>query len=257
VTTTSKNSEGKPMSFNFLLNRNVIFLTAILVLPSWAQVYAQSNSSTYDNVTYHNGEFTLKGRLCKPSGAGPFPAVIYNHGGVGSRIGGDPVETCMELARDGYVGFSPMRRQTRSLDGHLRDVLSALDYVKNLDSVDKNRIGMIGFSRGALLTLMAGIHQSNLKALIIMAPAPGRGALDRSLKKVGKITAPVLLLVAKNDNKRADHVQLSRKVKRALDSANKRSKLIVYPPYKRDGHRMFFLVGDYWRDVQDFLSENL
>lgn len=49
-------------------------------------------------------------------------AVIYNHGGLGNKIGGSPQETCEALAKEGLVGFSPIGRQTRSLEGHLDDV---------------------------------------------------------------------------------------------------------------------------------------
>ena len=35
------------------------------------------------------------------------------------------------------------------------------------------------------------------------------------------------------------------------------AKLIVYPPYKRDGHRMFFEIGGYWKDVVKFLDQNI
>ena len=39
-------------------------------------------------VTYSKEKFTLKGQLCRPKGDGPFPAVVYNHGGLGTIIGG-------------------------------------------------------------------------------------------------------------------------------------------------------------------------
>ena len=42
---------------------------------------------------YSEGDFTLSGSLCKPQGRGPFPAVVFNHGGVGPIIGGAPEET--------------------------------------------------------------------------------------------------------------------------------------------------------------------
>jgi hypothetical protein len=32
---------------------------------------------------------------------------------------------------------------------------------------------------------------------------------------------------------------------------------IVYPPYQRDGHRMFFELGAYWTDVVAFLKRHL
>ena len=39
--------------------------------------------------------------------------------------------------------------------------------------------------------------------------------------------------------------------------ANNTPKLIVYPPYRRDGHEMFFEIGAYWTDVVEFLKKHL
>ena len=33
-------------------------------------------------------------------------------------------------------------------------------------------------------------------------------------------------------------------------------EFILYPPYKNDGHRMFFEIGGYWKDVLKFLDAN-
>ena len=75
-------------------------------------------------------KLNLKGYLCKPKGQGPFPAVIYNHGGLGQMVGGDPRGTCEALAKDGFVGFSPMRRKTIPLRGHPQDVVAAIEFIK-------------------------------------------------------------------------------------------------------------------------------
>ncbi|MFQ6088574.1 MAG: dienelactone hydrolase family protein, partial [Candidatus Methanofastidiosia archaeon] len=101
-----------------------------------------------NEVTYQSGELTLKGFLCKPEGPGPFPVVIYNHGGKGGVIGGAPKETCEALARAGFVGFSPIRREELSLRRNLDDVFAGIKYVKKLDFVDSDLIGIMGFSRG-------------------------------------------------------------------------------------------------------------
>ncbi len=58
-------------------------------------------------VVYSTRPNTLNGYLCRPSGTGKFPAVLYNHGGVGNIIGGAPKETCEALAAVGFVGFVP------------------------------------------------------------------------------------------------------------------------------------------------------
>jgi hypothetical protein len=43
----------------------------------------------------------------------------------------------------------------------------------------------------------------------------------------------------------------------ALTEAGNIPKLIVYPPYRDDGHEMFFEMATYWADVGDFLKQCL
>lgn len=43
--------------------------------------------------------------LCVPAGAGPFPGVLYNHGGRGQVIGGDLEGTCRALAEAAIPGL--------------------------------------------------------------------------------------------------------------------------------------------------------
>jgi len=220
-----------------------------------------SQGNEVETISFKSGELVLKGYLCKPRGSGPFPLVIYNHGGVGDIIGGAPRETCLALARAGYVGFAPIRRTTRSMQGHLDDVLAGLDYARRIEKVDAGRIAMIGFSRGSFLTYMAGIKRSELKALIIMAAAVNSRS-EQLLDNATAITAPVLALVAKNDT--GSKTTMGRntldgmgKIKVALEEADKDVQLIVYPPYGNDGHAMFFKIGTYWKDVLRFLNEKM
>ena len=208
-----------------------------------------------------SGELTLKGYLCKPRGAGPFPLVIYNHGGLGDIVGGPPKETCIALARAGYVGFAPIRRNTRSMQGHLDDVFAGLEYAKQVEKVDSRRIAMIGFSRGSLLTYMAGTRHSEFKALVMMAAAVNSRS-GQLLENAAAINAPVLALVAKNDT--GSKATMGRSVldgmieiNAALKRAGKDVRLIVYPPYGNDGHAMFFKVGSYWKDVISFLNAKM
>ena len=223
---------------------------------------ASDRADEIATVTYRAGDPTLTGYLCKPDGPGPFPAVVYNHGGLGHVIGGAPRETCRALAASGFVGFSPIRRQTRPLHGHLDDVMAALGYVRGLDAVDPGRLGMIGFSRGGLLTFMAETSGKDLRAVVIMASALGRGHLEAEVADAGAVTAPVLILVAENDagSRRTmgqDLVRASRRIDRELQAAGRPSRLIVYPPHGEDGHSLFFTVGPYWADVEMFLNDHL
>lgn len=205
-----------------------------------------------------NPSFELNGSLCRPEGPGPFPAVIYNHGGSGgAQIGGAPAETCEALAEAGFVGFAPIRSEEWTMEERLEYVLETVDYVKSLDYVDSSRIGIIGFSQGGLLTFMAATQRSDFSAIVLMAMAANNKILEDYLPRAGDISAPALLLISENDNAVQDHLQLMLNLEELLQSEGKQADLIIYPPYKNDGHLMFFEVGEYWADVLEFLQQHL
>ncbi len=85
--------------------------------------------------------------LCVPDAPGPFPAALYNHGGLGDAIGGDLEGTCEALAEAGYLAYSKQRRLTMSLDGHLDDVRAGLDVLKEHEDWDGTPMAILGFSR--------------------------------------------------------------------------------------------------------------
>ena len=140
--------QGKKVLFRLFLS--LLLIIAPLGGDAWGD---QQESFIGREVVYTEKVYTLKGYLSKPKGLGPFPAVIYSHGGLGKKIGGSPIETSEALAKAGYVGFSPLRRPTVPMSGHLDDVMDALDYVKGLDYVDKNRMGLMGALWGQAFVL--------------------------------------------------------------------------------------------------------
>jgi len=150
-------------------------------------------------VRFRSGDLTLQGYLCVPGGQGPFPAVLYNHGGAGYTIGGAPEGTCEALAEAGFAAFSPIRRPTRSLRGHGDDVRAGLDYLTSVDGVDADRVGMIGFSRGALLTYQAAYRRPSLKAAVIMGSGVTPRQFEDRIGDLRDLSQPMLLLVARND----------------------------------------------------------
>ncbi len=197
---------------------------------------------------------------CTPPGAGPFAGVLYNHGGMGSMIGGDMSGTCAALAAAGYVGFAKRRRETMPLEGHLDDVLAGLDTLRESPRVDPERLGIMGFSRGALLALQTSLERPDqLDACIIMAPAPGAGQLKDTLTDVSAFAAKALLLVAENDIAApANHVQTATDVHTALKQAGKDSLLVVLPPFPGNGHNLFFEIrNEYWPNVLELFAQTL
>ena len=214
----------------------------------------------YEPVTILSGGHRLQGTVCLPGGNGPFPAVIYHHGGAGRRVGGAPEDTCTALASAGFVGLAVIRRPTRPLTGHLDDADAAVDYAKQLPSVDPQRIGVIGFSRGGLLAWQQAVSRRDLAAVVIMAVAVNP---ELDLDDTARINAPVLILVAKNDTgskytRNRDTARFTRRLVSALRQAGRKVRSIVYPPFQPEGHTLFFRVRpEYFSDVVQFLKSNL
>ena len=189
---------------------------------------------------------------CRPVGEGPFPAVLYNHGGLGGAVGGDLLGTCVALAEAGFFARSELRPASVSLDGQLEDVLSGLDKLRDNPDVDSEKIAIAGFSRGGLLALQAAATRpTEIDSVLLFAPAPGNGAMTKLLEDVSDIKAPVQLFISENDSL----LPLAQDVEQALADAGKDVELKVYPPFGDDGHELFFEVREsYWNDVLETLG---
>src|SRR5262245_38592194 len=62
-------------------------------------------------VTFPNGGLTLRGTVYRPAGAGPFPAVLFNHGSAPGMLNSQAFEAIGPLfAARGWVFFAPYRR---------------------------------------------------------------------------------------------------------------------------------------------------
>ena len=237
-------------------------ITMLCLAAALAVAAIDARAAQLEQVVYSKTPSELKGYLCRPSGTGPFPAALFNHGGWARIIGGAPKETCQALADAGFVGFAPIRREVESMAGQPDDVQAGLDYLRGRADVDRDRIAMIGFSRGGALTFMAAARGAPIKAAVIMASAIPPPQSGFTFGDAGKIRVPVLLLVAENDTGSRKTMGQNtfegmRRMSAALTEAGNTPKLIVYPPYRGDGHEMFFEIGAYWTDVVEFLKKHL
>ena len=150
------------------------------------------------------------------------------------------------------LAFPLYDEQTRPMKDAVEDARAAMTFLRTLRDVDPERLGILGFLRGGHIAFYNGANNPNVKAMVIMACAAGRSDRGGFFDKVRQTKAPTLLLVVENDNEWTDHVALIKKIRQMLHGEGNNAKLIVNPPYKRDGHRMFFEIGDYWQDVVSF-----
>jgi enterochelin esterase-like enzyme/dienelactone hydrolase len=130
------------------------------------------------------GGISLPGYVRKPEGSGPFPAIVYLHGGGAYPQGG------AALARQGRTSSSPLAdflkagwvvyaidyRPTDSpvvsvLDAReIEDSVAAVEALRRLPFVDPERLGFVGCSHGAQLCTRL-ISRAKLKGAVICAPA--------------------------------------------------------------------------------------
>jgi len=94
----------------------------------------------------------------KPEGNGPFPAVIFIHGGLGDNpeytramLGWSVAQL---LLQEAFVVFSTDYRVDLS-GKDIGDVVAAFKFVAELPFVDKQKIAYFGDSHGAYLAIMA------------------------------------------------------------------------------------------------------
>jgi alpha/beta superfamily hydrolase len=131
-------------------------------------------------------ELNLRGMLHKPDNLdinSKVPIVIIYHGFGGNKMG--PHFIFVKLARLlEKAGIASIRLDfagTGDSDGdfidmtmgtELEDANNILDYVRKLEFVDKERIGILGLSMGgAIASMLAGDRKDDISTLCLWAPA--------------------------------------------------------------------------------------
>jgi dipeptidyl aminopeptidase/acylaminoacyl peptidase len=140
--------------------------TPTLPVPTDGTLYAlrlihYTAHSAYYAITYWSDELRVAGFLGTPLGPGPFPAIIHNRGGYG-EVGLQTGVEIVPLVEAGYVAVASQYRGNGGGEGKedfggsdVHDVTSLIPLLKSLPYVDPNRIGMMGGSRGGMMTYIA------------------------------------------------------------------------------------------------------
>lgn len=186
---------------------------------------------TAEVVHYQSGDRRLPGYLYRPSGNGPFPAVMWNHGSE-KEPRAQP-ELARFYTQHGFVFFAPIRHGHGNTDGpyivdlqkeiaekepdqaiarreqvklhdvYNADVVAALAWLKEQPFVDRSRIVVSGCSYGGIQTLITAEKGLGVKAFIPFAPGAmsfANAALrERMQQTVQNCQTPMLLLQAEND----------------------------------------------------------
>lgn len=135
---------------------------------------------------FKNGDVELSGTITVPTTEGPFPAVLLLGGdGPADRdANGLFISISDYLSKSGFcvlrfdrrgIGASKGDSSSVSDDDELKDASAALEYLKGLAFVDKNRMAVLGHSEGVGPAIRLASLSGDVKGLILMSP-PDTGA---------------------------------------------------------------------------------
>lgn len=244
-------------------------------------------------VSFASGNLKLYGLLYKPAGAGPFPAVVYNHGSAPGMLSQQAFEALGPVfVKRGWVFFGPYRRgqglsaaagpyiedQIHAAEkrggmvaatetavrlmqtDHLNDQLAALAWLRTQSFVQRNRIAVAGTSFGGIETVL-GAEKGSYCAAVDFAGAAESWKIaapqlrSMMLGAVQNARAPIFFIQAQNDY----NLSPTRVLSAAMDKAGKDNRVKIYPPFgssAADGHAFGYFGGSVWgNDVFRFLSQ--
>ena len=235
-----------------------------------------------------SGALELHGFVWKPVGPGPFPAVLWNHGGDITASESYYDNLWPAHVRAGLLLFIPQRRGQGGSPGvsvntqfgqaaladrnrmqvelfstvALGDQLAALAYLKSRPDVDTSRIAVSGWSAGGQLTLIGAEADPGYRVAVACSAASVSWDASPELQQrlvatVAKIKIPVLLFQAQNDYSLNPQKTLVAEFARL----GKPYEAMVYPAHGttvQDGHAFCVDSPEVWGDrVTTFIRRNM
>ena len=279
------------------MTRAAALATSLTLILAWPQLTIAQASPRPDTVAIRSGQLTLRGVLWRPTGTGPFPGVLFNHG---SSSAADPTSIQAPatlgpvFARHGYaflflfrqgIGLSRgqgtadgdlmshafaaegvrgrNRVQLQLLEGEeLNEVRAGLVFLRALPDVDPKRVAVVGHSFGGSLTLVLAARDTTIRAAVAFGPAAASWEQSpdlraRLLASVDKARTPLMFIHAANDYSVAPGEILAAEMVRL----RREHVLKIYGAVgatTREGHGLIYLNMLVWeRDVFRFLDAHV
>ncbi len=208
-------------------------------------------------IAFYSKKIELEGVVSFPADAGaksaPGVAVCHPHPALGGSMS-DPVVMSVCRAADAQ-GMVTLRFNFRGVGGSQgefsngqrehEDVKSALDVLRHWPTVNRGRMGLVGYSVGATIILDGYRHMRRAAAVALIAPTL---AALRS-RRFGKDKRPRLVIAGS-----ADRVAPSLDIQRVLDGCR---GPVQFHEIQGADHSMRGHQGEVGEVTADFLIRNL
>jgi dienelactone hydrolase len=227
-------------------------------------------------------ELRLEATLYRPSGPGPYPVVVFNHGSTGGgRVlptttvrypatsqffveRGMAVLTAMRRGRGASGGRYLERYEcdpavlTSGVERGMADLDVIMDYVARQPWADMTRLVIGGMSRGAFLSIVyTSARRPPARGVINFAGGwtaerceARVGVHERMMEKAGRTaTVPTLWLYSENDRNYGPAAV--RAAHRAFVQAGGAAEFHMFPPIGHDGHILLPGRVEVWSPAVD------
>lgn len=152
-------------------------LFAALALPATALAGEET-------VMIEGSQRTIPATITLPDGPGPFPFVVMYHGTGSNRheagngydlLAPKLAEAGIASARFDFAGNgdSPVDYKEYTFSSGIADGQDVIAYMRNLEQIDDGRLGLLGWSQGGTIAMLAASRQGEAKSVVTWA-----GALD-------------------------------------------------------------------------------
>jgi dienelactone hydrolase len=225
------------------------------------------------------GRYHIAATILRPEGAGPFGAVVLNHGVPGSEkerlaesAAADFNAAAPVFARRGYVVIMPMRRGFGATGGEFAedagpcrkpdymkgegeaadDVMAAYDYARALPYVDGSRMILAGQSAGGIVSMFAAGMRQPKGLVAVLGFASGRGGnpdirpgVPCAVEPVAKVfdslskTVKVPVLFHYAENDRYFNPATTKLWFDRFTAAGAQADYVMQPAFGKDGHYVF------------------
>ncbi|HEY5808726.1 MAG TPA: alpha/beta fold hydrolase [Povalibacter sp.] len=192
--------------------------------PGVSPVHAPIVRLPEEIITFRSGELTLRGKLVRPLGSTPAPAVVVVQAAENFSAVDRNFEPYLYAARGFATLIFDQRgtgkshgKYTRNFRVQAGDVLAALKWLRDQPGIDTTRIHLVGFAEGGWIAPLAAARDADIRSVLIACgPTVSVGEADRwgyvrilrqkgfddaTIAKADRINAAISAIVDRRENR--------------------------------------------------------